>query len=174
MNSIPSARLMGLDTQAQLLGSAAMEPAPLYRPINLAPAALGFPSPAEDFQDDVIDLNRHLVRNPAATYFYRTHGSSMVQAGICSGDVLVVDRSVTPKDGDIVVAIWEGNAPACKVLRLRADRVELHSCNPQVAPIGLSAETQAEFFAVVGVVRQIRREQGKQAALHWGDDAGAH
>jgi DNA polymerase V len=179
MNSIFSIDLTRFDVQAELLGGAAMDPSALYLPINLAPAVLGFPSPAEDFEDDAIDLNRHLVRNPAATYFYRTHGWSMVQAGICSGDMLVVDRSVTPKDGDIVVAIWDGNAPACKVLRLRADHMELHSCNPQVPPIVLGAEVQAEVFAVVGVVRQMHRDQGKQGALHWNDafgseDASAH
>lgn len=124
------------------LGPARPAPAPLARPVGMLRAALGFPSPAEDFVDDSLDLNELLVRNPPATFFYRACGNSMREAGIYSGDVLVVDRSVEPAQGDIVVAIWDGNAPACKVLRLCGDHVELHSCNAAVSPIVLAPEAQ--------------------------------
>lgn len=159
---------------ALYLGAAATDAPLLCFPINGVPAALGFPSPAEDFQEGGIDLNQHLVCHPAATFFYRAQGWSMVQAGICSGDVLIVDRSVTPKDGDIVIASWDGNAPVCKVLKVLAHGrgLALESCNPDVAPIVLGSDCEVEVFAVVGVVRQMQRGQNKQAALHWGAYAG--
>lgn len=134
------------------------EPTTLELPLAAVHAALGFPSPAEDFQDGTIDLNGYLVRNPPATFLYRAQGNSMLEAGIVSGDVLVVDRSVQPQDGDIVLAQWEGNAPVCKVLRLRRDRLELHSCNPQMPPIVIEGESEVEVFAVVAIARQVRRE----------------
>lgn len=145
-----------------LCARAAAEPTTLELPVAAVHAALGFPSPAEDFQDGTLDLNGYLVRNPLATFLYRAQGNSMIEAGIVSGDVLVVDRSVQPQDGDIVLAQWEGNAPVCKVLRLRRDRLELHSCNPQVPPLIIGSESEVEVFAVVAVARQIRREHARR------------
>lgn len=147
-----------MNVEAVLYGRACLTPAVLDLPVAAVHAALGFPSPAEDFQDGTIDLNGYLVRNPPATFLYRAQGNSMLEAGIVSGDVLVVDRSVQPQDGDIVLAQWEGNAPVCKVLRLRRDHLELHSCNPQVTPIVVGGESEVEVFAVVAIARQVRRE----------------
>jgi len=122
---------------------------------------LGFPSPAEDFLDDEIDLNEFLVRNPPATFFYRAEGWSMLMAGICSGDILIVDRSVSPQDGDVVVASWDGLEPTCKVLKMCPDHVELHSRNPHCPNIVLEKDCEPDIFAVVGVVRQITRSAGR-------------
>lgn len=146
-----------LETLVTLIGDAAVD-SPL-RPLPCAGVRtrLGFPSAAEDFEDDPIDLHHMLVRNPAATFLYRASGWSMLHAGICDGDVLVVDRSVTVKDGDIVVATWDGNQPVCKVIKIGNDRVELHSRNPHCPPVVLPAGTELEAFAVVGVARQLRR-----------------
>lgn len=142
--------------------------------MGLVPARLGFPSPAEDFHDDDLDLNEFVVRNPLATFFYQARGWSMVGAGICNGDVLVVDRSVNPVSGDIVIATWEGNAPVCKVLHVQPEGqgLELRSCNPDVPPIALGPEVEAEVCAVVGVARQVSRRSS--GALRLGRDAGAH
>lgn len=148
------------DTLAQMLAPMCSVPSSLQLPL-VARVALGFPSPAEDFQDDGIDLNALLVRNPPATFLYRAEGWSMLHAGICDGDILLVDRSVSPQDGDVVIAIWDGNAPSCKVLRICRDHLELHSRNPHVPHIVLPAETEVEVFAVVGVVRQMRRAHGR-------------
>ena len=145
------------DTLARRLGATTIDPIPVPLPIAAAAARAGFPSPAEDFQDDTIDLNDMLVRNPLATFLYRAEGWSMLHAGICDGDLLVVDRSVTPIDGDLVIAIWEGNQPACKILKVCADHLELHSRNPHYAPIVLAPGTEAEVFAVVSVARQVQR-----------------
>ncbi len=149
------------DTIAIPMGSGRVDPAVCYLPMAAARAALGFPSPAEDFQEDSLDLNELLVRNPAATFLYRAEGSSMIEAGICGGDILIVDRSVTPRHGDVVIASWEGNAPACKVLHVLPDHIELHSRNSRVLPIVLGAMIEVEVFAVVGVARQMRRVQGQ-------------
>lgn len=150
------------NSEARLFGRASIDPCTLELPLAAVRAKLGFPSPAEDFQDGAIDLNRYLVRNPAATFLYRAHGNSMLDAGIVSGDVLVVDRSEQPQDGDIVLAQWEGNAPVCKVLRLRSAHMELHSCNSQVPPIIIKGECEVEVFAVVAVARQVRREHASR------------
>lgn len=139
------------------MGSAAELPPALHLPVGGVRACLGFPSPAEDFEDDGIDLNELLVRNPAATYYYRAQGWSMLHAGICDGDILIVDRSVTPVDGDVVIATWDGNQPTCKVLSIAKDHIELHSRNPRCPNIVLNSETEVELFSIVGVARQMKR-----------------
>ena len=69
----------------------------------------GFPSPAEQYMEPPLDLNELLVRHPAATYFVRVSGDSMIGAGINDGDLLVVDRSLRPADGDIIIACVDGD-----------------------------------------------------------------
>lgn len=151
-------------TLARLVGPAAADPRMLALPLGAARASMGFPSPAEDFEDDAIDLNQLLVRNPPATFLYRAEGWSMLHAGICDGDILIVDRSVSPKDGDVVIATWEGNQPVCKVLHVAGDHIELHSRNPHCPNVVLQRGTEVEVFAVVGVVRQMRRTHGRVRA----------
>ena len=94
-------------------------PRPL--PLFLARVAAGFPSPADDYVDKTLDLNELVVKNPAATYFVRVEGDSMVGAGIHDGDVLVVDRAVEPTDGKVVVAALNG-ALTVKQIRLKKTR----------------------------------------------------
>lgn len=149
------------DSAVVPLGPARLDPIPLPLPMGAARAALGFPSPAEDFQDDSVDLNDLLIRNAPATFLYRAEGWSMILAGIRDGDILVVDRSVDVKDGDIVLAVWDGNQPSCKVLKVCADHIELHCRNPRCANIVLPPETEVELFAVTGVARH----PGKTGAL---------
>ena len=69
----------------------------------------GFPSPAEQYMEPPLDLNELLVKRPAATYFVRVSGDSMTGAGINDGDILVVDRSLRPADGDIIIACVDGD-----------------------------------------------------------------
>ncbi|QDS17493.1 translesion error-prone DNA polymerase V autoproteolytic subunit [Xanthomonas arboricola] len=148
-------------TYARPLGPACLDPLPLGLPLSALRIRLGFPSPAEDFQDDEIDLNQVLIRNPPATFLYRAEGWSMLLAGVCDGDILVVDRSVRPISGDMVLAVWDGNQPVCKILQVASDHIELHSRSPHCAPIILSAGTEVEIFAVVGVVRQVTRTHAR-------------
>ena len=99
----------------------------------LCPVAAGFPSPAQDYIDEPIDLNEHLITNPPATFFVRASGESMRDAGILDGDLLVVDRSINPRDGHVVVAVVDGDFTV-KSLCSRKGRIRLmpanHACQP--------------------------------------------
>src|SRR5690606_22581593 len=77
-------------------------------PLFVERVACGFPSPAQDYIEDRLDLNRLAVRHPSATYFVKVSGDSMIGAGIGDGDLLVVDRSLDAGHGDIVVAAVAG------------------------------------------------------------------
>lgn len=149
-----------------LLGPAAIDPPVQARPIGLVRTRLGFPSPAEDFEDDSLDLNNLIVRNPPATFFYRAEGRSMEAFGIFHGDILSVDRSVEVQNGDLVLATWDGNGPACKLLELRAGRIELHS-GPPIPPILIPKGTDIEVFFVSGVVRVVQHGTGRRDFARW-------
>ncbi|WP_243440036.1 LexA family protein [Fundidesulfovibrio soli] len=116
-------------------------------PLPLATAPAGFPSPAEDYLDQRLDLNEHLVRNPAATYFIRVQGDSMRGAGIASGDLLVVDRSVEPRPGHVVVAAVHGELTVKRLKRLGRLLV-LAPENPDFTPIPLNEENAVEIWGV--------------------------
>ncbi|MBB5860967.1 S24 family peptidase [Xanthomonas arboricola] len=148
-------------TYVSLLGPACLEPPPLRLPVSALRIQLGFPLPAEDFQDDELDLNQVLIRNPPATFLYCAEGWSMLLADLCDGDILVVDRSARPISGDMVLATWDGNQPVCKILQVAVDHIELHSRSPHCAPIVLAPGTEVEVFAVVGVVRQVTRAHSR-------------
>ena len=85
-------------------------PAPPYapRPLDGGTLSAGFPSPATDHDERPLDINDYLVRNPVATFFFPVEGRSMEGAEIFAGDILVVDRSVMPRHGHIVVAFVNG------------------------------------------------------------------
>lgn len=68
----------------------------------------GFPSPAQDYLEEALDLNRELISNPIATFYGRVKGNSMIDAGVENGDILVIDRSVEPQDGDMIVGYLDG------------------------------------------------------------------
>ena len=89
---------------------------PFTTPTPVQQVEAGFPSPAADHTEDNLDLVRLVVRRPAATFFMRVAGTSMVNAGIGDGDLLVVDRSITPREGDVVVAVVDGGF-TCKRIR---------------------------------------------------------
>src|SRR6266851_4761286 len=74
----------------------------------LVPVSAGYPSPADDYLDGSLDLNQHLIKHPTATFFVRVAGESMREAGIHSGDVLIVDRALIPGDGSVIIAIING------------------------------------------------------------------
>lgn len=127
---------------------ASSEPLPFVRPLALCSVAAGFPSPAQDYMDGSLDLNEHLIHNKTATFFFRAAGESMRGESINSGDLLVVDRSITPKHGHIVVATVDGDFTVKKLYR-RKGVVELRSANPDFEPIRLN---EGEELLVWGVV----------------------
>ncbi|MDD6029989.1 MAG: translesion error-prone DNA polymerase V autoproteolytic subunit [Kiritimatiellae bacterium] len=108
----------------------------------------GFPSPAEQYVEPPLDLNEFLVRRPAATYFVTVEGDSMVGAGIRPGDLLVVDRSLRPADGDIVVAAVDGRYTV-KTYRADAKGVRLVPANPAYPVVALEPGQELDYFGKV-------------------------
>jgi len=118
--------------------------APIYS--TLVPA--GFPSPADDHLEGKLDLHDLMVKRPAATFFCRADGESMVGAGIRSGDLLVVDRSVEPHDGDIVVATLDGGLTV-KRLRKTETGWDLAPANPDFPSFPVNEEDGVQIWGVV-------------------------
>lgn len=116
-----------------------------------ATVAAGFPSPAESYVEAPLDLNELLVHKPAATFFVRAAGESMVGVGIQPGDILVVDRSLRPEDGAIVIAAVDGEFTV-KTLRRDASGVRLEAANPAYGPISFSDGMELRVFGVVTAV----------------------
>ncbi len=108
----------------------------------------GFPSPADDYLEGTLDLNEHLIRRPAATFFLRVSGDSMTGAGIYPGDILIVDRSLTPADGRIVIAVVDGELTVKRLSRRRG-RIRLLPENPRYPPIEITAEQDLRVWGVV-------------------------
>jgi DNA polymerase V len=120
-------------------------------PLVSAKVEAGFPSPADDHLERSLDLNEHLVKNPAATFFVRVKGDSMRDAGISSEDILVVDRSVSPEDGQVVVAMLDGDFTV-KRLRKRKGRVFLVAENNAYPPIEVGEDQELVVWGVVTFV----------------------
>lgn len=133
-------------------------PRPLPLPLLDVPRIqAGFPSPAADYIEEVLDLNDLLVRNPPATFYVRVQGDSMHDALIFDGDILAVDRSIDPIPGRIVVAAVDGDL-LVKRLNKIAGRLALCSANtarPDYTPIYLDRATDSTVWGVVtGSVRK--------------------
>ena len=125
-----------------------LNPPLLERPLGLSPVSAGFPSPAEDYEQATLDINRYLIRNPVSTFFFKVEGDSMEGATLFAGDILVVDRSVTPVHGHIVVA-FVGGERLVKRLHLRSGRSALLAENPTYPPIEITEEAQVDIWGVV-------------------------
>lgn len=119
-----------------------------FLPLYLSAASCGFPSPADDYVDKQIDIRSVLVRHPAATFYLRASGSSMIGAGINDGDLLVVDRSAEAVNGRIVIAALDGELTVKRLVR-KCGRVILVPENPDYSPIDI---TDREYVHVWGVV----------------------
>ncbi len=117
-------------------------------PLFAEGVAAGFPSPAMGDLNGTLDLNRLCIAHPAATYFVRARGDSMVGAGIDDGDILVVDRSLTPTNRRIIIASVNGEFTV-KRFEKTASRMRLLPENPAYKPITITPELGAEFFGVV-------------------------
>lgn len=108
----------------------------------------GFPSPAQDYISESIDLNREIVRHPAATFYGRVAGDSMIEEGIEPGDILVIDRSLEPEDGDLAVCCLEGEF-TLKRIRLAVNSVWLIPSNEAFDPILVTPDQRFEIWGVV-------------------------
>lgn len=119
------------------------------RNVRVAPVAVaaGFPSPAQDYYDGDIDLTEMLVEDQAATFIVRVSGHSMNDAGIADGDELLVDRSKTPLDGDVVVAVLDGEL-TIKRLRLTGSGVVLQADNADYPDITVAELSDLQVWGV--------------------------
>ena len=118
--------------------------------------AAGFPSPATDYCERKLDLNDLCIQKPAATYFVRAQGDSMIDAGIFPGDVLVIDRSIDASHGDIVIAAVNGELTV-KLLETKP-QTRLVPMNSQHAPIVIPEGTDLEIFGVAtNVIHSLRK-----------------
>lgn len=130
--------------------------APLW--VNALPCrvAAGFPSPAEDHAVKHIDLMAQLIKHPQATFLLRVRGESMKDAGIFDNDVVLVDRALSPRSGQVVVAVVDGEF-VCKILWLRAGGLKLKAANPTFADICPKEGQAVEVWGVVvAAIKQFR------------------
>jgi DNA polymerase V len=128
----------------------------LELPLFVSKVSAGFPSPAQDYVEQTLDLNELCIKRPAATFFVRVDGDSMIDAGIFSNDILIVDRSVKPAHGDVVVAQVNGEFTV-KELCLRPTLM-LVPRNKSFEPISFADDSELQIFGVVtNVLRQMNR-----------------
>lgn len=116
--------------------------------LALTGVSAGFPSPAQDYYDGPIDLNQHLIKDPTSTFIVRVAGDSVQNAGISSGDEVIVDRSLTPRDGNVVIAVLDGEL-TIKRLRLTGTGVILRADNPAYSDIRVEALSDLTIWGVV-------------------------
>jgi DNA polymerase V len=111
----------------------------------------GFPSPAMDFMESSIDLNKVLVENPIATFYVQVEGNSMIDAGIHDKDLLVVDRSLEPRNNKIAICLLDGEFTV-KRIRLENNELFLMPENPNYQPIQVTEENQLIIWGIVTYV----------------------
>ena len=118
------------------------------QPLFEAAVPAGFPSPAADYEQEKLDLNKLLVANPPATFFARVTGDSMTGAGIHHGDLLVVDRSLEPQDKNIIIAVVNGELTV-KRIRMKGKKITLEPENHSYSPLEITEDTAFEVWGVV-------------------------
>lgn len=121
---------------------------PVKLPLYLSKVSAGFPSPAEDDLAEKLDLNEYLVKHPSSTFLVRANGDSMINVGIYENDILVVDRSLTPSDGKIVIVAIDGQLTV-KRLKKKNDKILLLAENPAYPPIEIHEENEFYIWGVV-------------------------
>lgn len=123
----------------------------LALPIFSSKVAAGFPSPGDDHWEAKLDLNEHLIQHPAATFFVRVSGDSMIGAGINDGDVLVVDRSLVCKESSIIIAVVNGELTVKRFFK-RGAVIALVSENPKYQDIIVTEEMDFRIWGIVTTV----------------------
>lgn len=135
----------------------ACDSSPLVLPMVTGSVRAGFPSPAEDFHVERLDLSSILITHPQATFFLRLRGDSMRDAGLFDGDLLVVNRALKPVHQDVVVGVVDGEF-TCKSLWLKYGRIKLVAANPTYPEIVPKDGQTIEIWGVV--TASIRRFRG--------------
>ena len=117
-------------------------------PLYSSKVSAGFPSPADDNLEKTLDLNSYLIKRPAATFFVRVNGDSMINAGINDNDILVVDRSIKPSHGKVIIAVLDGQMTV-KRLHKRSGKIILMPENDLYKPIEIQNHMNVEIWGVV-------------------------
>lgn len=117
-------------------------------PLYASHVKAGFLAPAEDYAEQQVDLNTHLIQHPAATFFLRVSGDSMINAGIFNGDLLVVDRSLEPSNGKVIIAAVNGELTV-KRLNKTGGKIFLVAENDHYPPIELTDADRIQIWGVV-------------------------
>ena len=117
-------------------------------PLFLVPVSAGYPSPADDFQEETLNLHEHLVKHEAATFFVRVQGDSMIGAGIHTNDLLIVDRALEPTDNSVVIAVVNGELTLKRISK-KEGKLALVPDNGNYQPIPVTEATDFEVWGVV-------------------------
>lgn len=121
---------------------------PIILPYVLQGLSCGFPSPAEDYIEQSLDLNKLLIKDKESTFFGRVKGNSMIDANILDGDVVVIDRSLDAKNNSIALCMLDGEFTVKRIIK-RSGRIILHPANPQYRPIPITPEMNFHVWGVV-------------------------
>jgi len=117
-------------------------------PIFATKISAGFPSPADDYMEGKLDLNKYLIKHPAASFFIRVIGDSMINAGIFDGDLRIVDRSLEALSEKIVIAIIDGDLTVKRLLK-KQNKIYLAAENPNYSDIEIKDESSLHIWGVV-------------------------
>lgn len=120
----------------------------LFIPLVSSSVKAGFPSPADDYIEQKLDLNELIIKHPAATFFVRVEGNSMKNAGICHGDILVVDRAADAHDGKVAIVILDGEFTV-KRIKIKNNAIYLIPENPDFPPIKVDESSDFQIWGIV-------------------------
>ena len=123
----------------------------LELPLAGSPVSAGFPSPAEDYIEMALDLNKELIKHPEATFYARVKGHSMIDAGIEDGDLLVIDKALDQKNGDIAVCFIDGEF-TLKRLALKEDGIYLLPANTEYKAIKITEDNDFLIWGILAYV----------------------
>lgn len=132
----------------------------LRLPVFLSRISAGFPSPADDYAEEKLDLNEYLIQNPSSTFYVRAVGDSMEGAGIFAGDLVVIDRSQTAVHNSIVMAALNGEFTIKRLLKLK-DKIILAPANSQYKPMQIQ---EGMDFQIWGVATNVIHSLNKMRA----------
>ena len=139
---------------------AILAPSPFFIPLMLRAVSAGFPSPADDHVENEIDLQTLLVRNRPATFLVRVSGDSMTGARLFDGDLAVVDRSLNPRSGDVVVVDIDGER-SFKVWSREGGQVKLSFANPRYPAFHVDDDAIIEIWGVLSSSISLARRSGR-------------
>jgi len=137
-----------MNTSPHAIQHPALGNQPIHVPLFSHKVAAGFPSPATDYIEDRLSLDEHLIQHRDTTFFVRAKGNSMVGAGIFDNDLLVVDRSLNPVSGDIVIAVVDGDLTVKRLIK-RGETITLKAENSRYQEIEFKDGQELQVWGVV-------------------------